>query len=814
MELIGQRFGHIRVTGVIGQGGMGDVYAGYDEKLERTVALKVLNADQRLDQDARERLLREARALSRLDHPNICRIYDYLESDNVDLLVLELIDGTTLADVKTEGFSRGEKLRIASAIASVLVAAHRADIVHRDLKPENVMITKSGEVKVLDFGLARWLKLARGGRSSDRHAAVVPIAQARGGADTTYPYDTAAPKGTAVGVTLGTPLYMSPEQARGDTLTPASDMFSFGLVLQSLFTGNEPHPIGLSAREVILRVSSGETNPVTGVDHDVAALIGRLKQIAPPDRPTAVEAVERLKHMTLKPQRLARRGIAIALAAVATIGVWRYTVDLQRERAKAVAAQVEAEKRRAQAEDLINFMVGDLRTKLEPVGALVVLDDVAKKTLKYVSDLDPARMSTGELIRNSKVLNQLGEVQIRLGDPPAALPLFERSLSLSQMARTRDPRDPEAQLAYGFSQFWIGDVRRQQKELPAALTSMREYLNVTEKLAREHPANAEYQLERTRGHNAVGVILEAQGDLRGALDHYKVSLDARTEEARRKPDDPALQADLARALNKVGTIQHKLGDLPGARDYFRREVETYRTLVAADPKQTQWRQRMAVSLGYLALMHWHMGDVDGAFALWREELAMERELAARDPANVTWQRNVFVTMRRIANVHEARDEFAPALETLAAARAGLQGVQRRAPNERTVAKYIAYVNIDYGRVLAETGSSTRAKTILLDSIAALEPLSDRESQVQLARTAYTLSEIVEPARAEASLRRAEQLLEPLVASSGDIGELDAWSRVLARRGRCDEARRVVTHLSGTRYDVRSLERVLSQNGCR
>src|ERR671925_647099 len=83
MELIGQRFGHIRVTEVVGQGGMGDVYAGYDEKLERAVALKVLNADQRLDQDARERLLREARALSRLDHANICRIHDYLESDIV-----------------------------------------------------------------------------------------------------------------------------------------------------------------------------------------------------------------------------------------------------------------------------------------------------------------------------------------------------------------------------------------------------------------------------------------------------------------------------------------------------------------------------------------------------------------------------------------------------------------------------------------------------------------------------------------------------------------------------------------------------------
>ena len=133
MELIGQRFGHIRVTDVVGQGGMGDVYAGYDEKLERKVAVKVLNADQRPDADARDRLMREARALSKLDHPNICRIYDYLEHDDVDVLVLEYIDGTTLDDVSPSRYSRSEKLRIASAIASVLVAAHRAGIVHRDL---------------------------------------------------------------------------------------------------------------------------------------------------------------------------------------------------------------------------------------------------------------------------------------------------------------------------------------------------------------------------------------------------------------------------------------------------------------------------------------------------------------------------------------------------------------------------------------------------------------------------------------------------------------------------------------------------------
>jgi serine/threonine-protein kinase len=820
MELIGQRFGHIRVTEVVGQGGMGDVYAGYDETLERKVAVKVLNADQRLDADARRRLLREARALSRLDHPNICRIFDYHETEHFDLLVLEYIDGTTLDDVAVEDYSRSEKLRIATAIASVLDAAHRAGIVHRDLKPENVMITSTGEVKVLDFGLARWLQRARvaGRASSDKQAKVVPIDHARGGDTIPMPseIDTAAPGGTAVGVTLGTPLYMSPEQARGEELTPASDMYSFGLMLQKLFTGAEPHPQGMGSREIVLRVARGETNPVAGVQRDVTSLIARLKQFTPGLRPTAVEAVEKLKSMSARPQRYARRAIAATLVVIFAVGGWRYMADLRYERAQADLARAEAERRRDEAEDLINFMVGDLRKKLEPVGRLDVLDDVAKKTLQYVSDVEPSRMTSDELTRNAKVLQQLGEVQVTSGDPPAALRLFRQSLELSQAARQRDPQNADVQLAYGTSHFWIGDVHRRQKEYPQALESMREYLNVTEKLAKDHPSRAEFQMERAYGHTAVGAIFEAQSDLRRALDHYTVSLDVRAAELRKKPDDPELQANHASALNKVGVVRNKLGDLAGARDYFRRELETYRTLLAADPRQTQWKQRMAVSLTFLALMHFYMGDVDGAEALWREELAIEQDLASRDAANVDWQRNTAITMRRIAGVHEAQGHLSEAAAMLTESHARLEELRKKAPKSASLAGYINAVDIDLGRVLAASGSQARARAILGDVIARVETSSDRASQIALARAVHTLGEIIrekDPSRAEAAWRRAEQLLEPLVQSTNDVSELDLWCRVLVHRGRCDDARRHLAQLRATRYDTRAVEQVLSRSGC-
>src|SRR6266540_3140610 len=275
MNTNGLRYGHIRVEGILGQGGMGDVYEGFDERLTRRVALKVLHPDARPDGEARTRLIREARTLSQLDHPNICRIHDFIEEGQSDVLVLELIDGRTLEQAVEGGLSAAEKLRIARDVASVLVAAHRAGIIHRDLKPENVMLTKSGQVKVLDFGLARWLEQksksgrVRGlssGAQATRLRVAAPDDQALGGdPDTTaimghaVSHTTPSVSATAYGVTVGTPMFMSPEQARGEDLTTASDMYSFGLMLQAMFTGRDPYPSSLTAQEVMLFAARGDS---------------------------------------------------------------------------------------------------------------------------------------------------------------------------------------------------------------------------------------------------------------------------------------------------------------------------------------------------------------------------------------------------------------------------------------------------------------------------------------------------------------------------------------------------------------------------
>jgi len=155
MSLVGTTLGRIRIVDSLGKGGMGEVYVGWDETLKRRVALKAIHGAQRFDAEAKARFLREARILSQLDHPGICRIYDFVEVEESDFLVLELIEGQSLRQALEDGLEDSYKLFIAEKVAEALAAAHAKGVAHRDLKPENVMLTDDGQVKVLDFGLAR-----------------------------------------------------------------------------------------------------------------------------------------------------------------------------------------------------------------------------------------------------------------------------------------------------------------------------------------------------------------------------------------------------------------------------------------------------------------------------------------------------------------------------------------------------------------------------------------------------------------------------------------------------------------------------------
>ncbi len=276
----GVRLGPYSITHAVGAGGMGEVYRARDTRLARDVAIKVLPSEVAQDPDRRARFEREARAVAALSHPNILAIHDVGTHDGTAYAVTELLEGETLRQRIAGGALPLRKaVEIAIQIASGLAAAHQKGIVHRDLKPENVFVTRDGQVKILDFGLA---------------ALIAPAADDVRDSPTTVP-------GTEPGVLMGTVGYMSPEQVRGTRIDHRTDIFALGAVLYEMLTG----------RRAFQRETAAETMTAILKD-DVPELSATGRQV-----PTPLDRIVRRCLEKNADERLqAARDVAIALDAV------------------------------------------------------------------------------------------------------------------------------------------------------------------------------------------------------------------------------------------------------------------------------------------------------------------------------------------------------------------------------------------------------------------------------------------------------------------------------------------------------------------
>ncbi|MBV8910397.1 MAG: protein kinase, partial [Gammaproteobacteria bacterium] len=293
--LIGKTLGPYAVMSLLGVGGMGEVYAARDTRLGRLVALKILPAYLANDPRLKRRLLQEAKAASALNHHGVVTLYDVGTDDGIDYLVMEYVAGATLEKLIPQGGLELKKaLRYAIEITDAVAVAHAAGIIHRDLKPGNIMITETGAVKVLDFGLARL----------EQHFAATETRSA----------------GTEAGVIAGTAAYMSPEQAQGSPIDARSDIFSFGVVLYEMLTGQHPfrRVDRASTRAAIIEEEPARLRDKRrGISPELEKIALRCLRKDPAQRYQQIGQLKAALEKEVRGPAGKRLGIGVALAACA-----------------------------------------------------------------------------------------------------------------------------------------------------------------------------------------------------------------------------------------------------------------------------------------------------------------------------------------------------------------------------------------------------------------------------------------------------------------------------------------------------------------
>ncbi len=748
------RIGRIRVDSLLGAGGMGEVWRGWDEKLERAVALKVVHADKQLHAAVRARFLREARVLSQLDHPNICRIHDVLERDDGDYLVLELVEGSTLRARMESGLTKAEALDIVLQIARVLAVTHARGIVHRDLKPENIMLTPAGEVKVLDFGLARPVDPTRVAQTEfEPH---LPE-DAERTAVLGHPASTTDSSHTIAGSLVGTLHYMSPEQARGMAITEASDVYSLGIVLYEMLARRGAYGPVESMSDLLALVRQAAVAPFDFHDRAIASVIEKMLAAHPTERARAETVVRELENIRARPLRR-KRWLMMSAAALIVVAAIAGAVVLSRQRVErlphgriailpfrnqtgdaslrwienGLAGLVIEGTRHARGTDVIAAdapMRGELsdaerKRLLDSLGAEVLIapfvtaDEGGKYTIHYAA-LTADRVERPHEATSTVLVEAARRMSMDLAqriDPASVAGVRER-LSLDAMAntlfamgvqelRTRGPkiaahyftvcldRDPEflsAKVRLGECLHAMGENAAASRQLDEAMATARTRKDA-DTIAR-------------------ALILRARWSIDGG--DYKTSEASAREALRigRALDDPLI---VEKAFNGLGYAFWRTGKLPEAQKEFE---EALRIAVAIDDPREQ--AQLHNNLGVLAES---AGDPEAAASHYTKATAIadrmnDRYLSATiigNLANITARHDFAaaerLTRRQIALTRETGDK---ATEIFGLVNLGLYlWAQGKEPEAVAVTR-------DAAAVAARVGNR-RVETVILANLATAE----------------------------------------------------------------------------------------------
>jgi len=831
---------HYAQRAVLTHGGMGRIVRARDRRLRRTVAIKELRAD---NPELRARFEREALLTARLQHPSIVSIHEAGRWPSGEpFYAMKLVPGRSLDKAISAARSLEQRLALLPhviAVADALAYAHSEHVIHRDLKPGNVMVGEFGETVVIDWGLAK-----------DLDGTAVGAEPAAG------PYRTSEPPAveTIVGEVLGTPAYMPPEQAAGEPVDERADVYSIGAILYHLLAGAAPYG-GSTSAEVLAAVKRGPPSRLgerqEHVAPDLLAIVDRAMARHPEARyPTARELADDLRRFQagqlvgahqyslrqLLRRWLRRYRTAVAVAAVA--GVVLAVVGaisvrrIVREERRANQQRALAAEHRAEAEDLMDFMVFDLKDRLEPMGRLDLLETVARKANDYYagrSELD----DDAERHRRGAALINIGDVLRTQGDVTAALRAYREALGMAQqlvdaepgnqdwqrdLARRRDgigdllinqgdtkgalaeynaalrlrtqladasPGQPELVNDVAYSHGRIAGALRSAGDMAAAVTEYQTALGLRQTLAARDPA---WQRALATSHVEMGKALAEQGRRDDALAQYSAALELRRAIASREPADSTVQEELSSSLLDVGDALRWKGDTDGASAKHRDALAIKERLASSDPTNALRQQSASIARSRIGDDLLRAGDAKGALDEYRKALAIEETLVAQHPANAQFQRSLSGAHQSVADALIRTGDPKGAVEQYRAALAVMGQLRAEEPDQARWQGHVASLRNGLGGALMATGDSAGA----LQEYRAALAISERQSaanpgtesyHVDVLMARYTISRVLlardDPRGALGVLEAAAVLAEELRAKDPSH---PAWPRmVLALR---------------------------------
>lgn len=785
----------------LGAGGMGRVVKAFDRQLGRVVALKFLAHN---NPAVVRFFLREARAQARVEHPHVLDIYDSGEIDGEPYIAMPYMAGGTLADVGPSLSIEG-RVRLLIQAAEGLHAAHREGLLHRDVKPSNILVhtTAEGELEALvgDFGLATEL--------GDNDAA-------------------------NAGAAAGSPHYIAPERldailaaesglGQGPLVDRRSDIYSLGITMYQLFTGTLPFS-GHHTVEILRQSRSGELpRPrlrLANLPAELEAITVRCTARDPNERYATARAVAadlrryldgevveayaaglayRLTRLVLRNKLVAGIGVAAAVAMlVASLVVAVFAL-------RAEAARERAEVRQGQAEELIRFMVVDLRQKLDSLGRLDILDAVGKAALEYFEAVPEAQLSEAELERRAQMLYQIGEVKIRRGDLVGAVTLMEESLALAERLSELAPANHARLFALGQSQYWAGFVHWELGNLQAARGPFEAYLEISRRLVAHEPTNLVWQRELSYAHSNLGSLLQAEGDPDGALAQFLATLAIDQALVAADPSGEEPRSELAATHNTVGVVLQDLGRLAQARVHLEADLEIREALAGEAPGSFRNRDLLGSSHGQLGIQLLMEGRIEEASRHFAQMHQVFTDLVAHDPTNTGWRLKLAWAYLERGRVAFAQGDLGMAGTMWQLGRAAVDNLPALDPTppkwRRTgavVLYHLALLESSRGDVLAARATAQVAVQTLEELATALP--SDRSVPRWLSHAYLLLGRIEDtPPAARAAFERAEQVIAPLAKRGRDGRALTPWADALSCLGRVAEAQEVLEALRGLGY---------------